>query len=76
MSTVLGLREQPAKNSAVYVAGIAGLRRMILLSVASENSKRNYPKHSMRSLRFARCDNSRSLSLLLMEYRAAMVEIN
>jgi hypothetical protein len=63
MSTALVLREQPTGNWAVYVAGVAELRRMVLLSVASEHSKRNYAKHSMRSLRFARCDNSHSLAL-------------
>jgi hypothetical protein len=31
MSTALVLREQPAENWPVYVAGIAELRRMVLL---------------------------------------------
>jgi hypothetical protein len=44
MSTAPVLREQPAGNWAVYVAGIAELRRTALLSVASEHSKRNYAK--------------------------------
>ena len=74
MSTALVLREQPAGKWAVYVAGIAELRRMVLLSVASEPSKRNYAK-ALDEI-FTLCDmRQQPLSrALLMEYRAAMVE--
>jgi hypothetical protein len=74
MSTALVLREQPAGNWTVYVAGVAELRRMVLLSVASEHSKRNYAK-ALDEI-FALCEmRQQPLSrALLMEYRAALVE--
>ena len=74
MSTALVLREQSAGNWAVYVAGVAELRRMVLLSVASEHSKRNYAK-ALDEI-FALCEmRQQPLSrALLMEYRAALVE--
>ena len=74
MSTALVLREQPTGNWAVYVAGVAELRRMVLLSVASEHSKRNYAK-ALDEI-FALCEmRQQPLSCaLLMEYRAALVE--
>jgi integrase len=74
MSTALVLRERPAGNWAVYVAGVAELRRVVLLSVASEHSKRNYAK-ALDEI-FALCEmRQQPLSrALLMEYRAAMVE--
>ena len=74
MSTALVLREQPAGNWAVYVAGVAELRRMVLLSVASEHSKRNYAK-ALDEI-FALCEmRQQPLSrALLLEYRAALVE--
>ena len=44
MSTALVRREQPAGDRAVTAAGVAELRRMVLMSVPSEHSKRNYAK--------------------------------
>jgi hypothetical protein len=68
MTAALVLRDHPAGNWAVNVAGVAELRRMVLLTVASGHSKRNYAKaldeiFALCALRFARCDNSRSLAL-------------
>jgi hypothetical protein len=44
MSTALVRREQPEGERAVSAAGVAELRRMVLMSVASDHSKRNYAK--------------------------------
>jgi hypothetical protein len=44
MRTALVRREQPARERAVSAAGVAELRRMALMSVASDHSKRNYAK--------------------------------
>lgn len=74
MSTALVLRDHPAGNWAVDVAGVAELRRMVLLTVASGHSKRNYAK-ALDEI-FALCEmRQQPLSrALLMEYRAAMLE--
>jgi hypothetical protein len=40
MSTALVRREQPEGERAVSAAGVAELRRMVLMSVASDHSKR------------------------------------
>ena len=74
MSTALVLREQPAGNWAVHVAAVAELRRRVLLSVASQHSKRNYAK-ALDEV-FALCEmRQQPLSrALLMEYRAAMLD--
>jgi integrase len=75
MSTAL-VRLQPAGERAVSAAGVAELRRMVLMSVASDHSKRNYAKaldeifalYEVRQQPFSRA--------LLMEYRAMMSEKN
>jgi hypothetical protein len=60
MSTALVRREQPAGDRAVSAAGVAELRRMVLMSVASDHSKRNYAK-ALDEI-FALCELRRSRS--------------
>jgi Phage integrase, N-terminal SAM-like domain len=76
MSTALVRREQPAGERAVSAAGVAELRRMVLMSVASDHSKRNYAK-ALDEI-FALCElRHQPLSrALLMGYRAMMLEKN
>lgn len=74
MSTALVLQVRTAGNWAVSTPGTAELRRIVLLSVASEHSKRNYAK-ALDEV-FALCElRQQPLSrTLLMEYRAAMLD--
>jgi integrase len=74
MSTALVRREQPAGERAVSAAGVAELRRMVLMSVASDHSKRNYAK-ALDEI-FALCELRQQpfSRALLMEYRAMMLE--
>jgi Phage integrase, N-terminal SAM-like domain len=69
-------REQPAGERAVPAAGVAELRRMVLMSVASDHSKRNYAK-ALDEI-FALCElRQQPLSRALpVEYRAMMLENN
>jgi hypothetical protein len=53
MSTALVRREQPAAERAGSAAGVAELRRMVLMSIPSEHSKRNYAKPSSVLARLA-----------------------
>jgi integrase len=74
MSTSLALIPSPADAQPDRSAAILALREMVLNSVVSEHSKRNYAK-ALDEV-FTLCANrSQGLSrALLMEYRAAMVE--
>ena len=76
MSTALVRQEQPAGERALSAAGVAELRRMVLMSVASDHSKRNYAK-ALDEI-FALCElRQQPLSrALLVEYRAMMLEKN
>jgi integrase len=73
-STALIRLEQGTAERAFAPAGIAELRRMVLMSVPSEHSKRNYAK-ALDEV-FTLCEQRQQpLSrALLMEYRAAMLE--
>jgi integrase len=74
MSTSLALSISSGDSQLDRGAAIQALREMVLNSVASEHSKRNYAK-ALDEV-FTLCANrSQGLSrALLMEYRAAMVE--
>ena len=76
MSTAVVRREQLAGERAVSAAGAAELRRMVLMSVASDHSKRNYAK-ALDEI-FALCELRQQpfSRALLMEYRAMMLEKN
>jgi hypothetical protein len=58
-STALIRLEQGTAERAFAPAGIAELRRMVLMSVPSEHSKRNYARHWTRSSPSASNDSSR-----------------
>jgi integrase len=74
MSSSLALIPSPGDAQLDRSAAIRALREMVLNSVASEHSKRNYAK-ALDEV-FTLCANrSQGLSrALLMEYRAAMLE--
>src|SRR5580658_5359318 len=76
MSTSRALIPSAAESQLNRNAAFQALREMVLNSVASKHSKRNYAK-AMDEV-FALCANrSQGISrALFMEYRAAMVEKN
>jgi len=75
MSTALGpAGEQPAGERAVPAAGVAELRRMVLMSVASDHSKRNYAKALDEIFVLCELRQQPFSRALLMEYRAMMLE--
>ena len=69
MSTDLVNLEQPA-------AGILALRRMVLNSLASEHTKRNYARALDELFAFSKRQRQPLCRALLMEYRAEMLERN
>jgi hypothetical protein len=74
MSASLALLHGAAASPLDRIAAFQALRKMVLNSVASEHSKRNYAK-ALDEV-FALCEERKQpLSrALLMEYRAAMLE--
>jgi hypothetical protein len=74
MSTALILREQRAGNRAVSSAAVAELRRMVLLSVVSEHSKRNDAKAVDEVFVLCAMRQQPLSRALLMECRAAILE--
>jgi hypothetical protein len=70
------LREQPAGERAVPAAGVAELRRMVLMSVASDHSKRNYAKALDEIFAVLRAAPAAVLPRPLNEIRAMMLEKN
>lgn len=70
------MREQPAGERAVPAAGVAELRRMVLMSVASDHSKRNYAKALDEIFAVLRAAPAAVLPRPLNEIRAMMLEKN
>jgi integrase len=73
-STALVRLEQGTAERTLAAAGLAELRRMVLMSVASEHSKRNYAKALDEVFKLCQQRQQPLSRALLMEYRVAMLE--
>ena len=73
MTTALVRREQPAGERAVSAAGVAEMRRMVLMSVDSDHSKRNYAKALDETFALCELRQQPFSRALLMEYDNSLI---